>query len=391
MGNRIYITEEIANQLQDITSSIDELPKDIKMVLKNHKTSLGMHPSFPPEEEIPFDAMMTQKRFEEVIETIHKFDITDFSINGIQKELQACIEKCKSIEKNFKEQLEALCYNHIIDLFEVPDGLVDFHCSLVEKVDDSKAQFQGNPEPFDFEDIKHRTRLSDEVYKRRMINALITGGAMRLSNISKELIGELYEMNADLPMLYRKISAINDYILFSKNNMGLSEKKKKQGGISYLTIGNEHTKNKIVAEAEIFPILLHESIRGFLEMFAAYGLPASKKECAYVMSKADFIEAEPWDMRIGPALWDFLINKFQKPDTIELPLILTILFSQSTKKFNSLLQEIFGETNRGERMIQKILMKAKEEFETDDFEKTMDKKRTEQSLISDGYFRPEDF
>ena len=73
-------------------------------------------------------------------------------------------------------------------------------------------------ESFDFADIAHRTRLHDAVYKRRIINTIITGGAMRLSGISKELIGELYEMSPELPGLYRKITALNDYLLFTKNN-----------------------------------------------------------------------------------------------------------------------------------------------------------------------------
>jgi hypothetical protein len=274
-------------------------------------------------------------------------------------------------------------------MFQVPEGLVNFTCNLVEKVDTDKAPIS-NGEHFEFEDTAHRSRLHDAVYKRRLINAMITGGAMRLSVISKQLIGELYEMSPELPAIYKKITVLNDYLLFTKNNMGISEKAKKQAGVSYLTIGNDRVKNVVRVEAEIFPILLHESIRGFLEMFAAYGLPSSKKECAYIMSKADFIDAEPWDMRIGPAIWDYLMMRFEEPETENIPMLLTVLFSQTTNKFNSILQEIFGETKRGERMVQKILMKAQEEFEADDFEKLMAKKQTDNSMITDGYFIPEE-
>ena len=51
-----------------------------------------------------------------------------------------------------------------------------------------------------------------------------------------------YELNPELPKLYKEIIALNEYLLFTKNNMGISEKNKKQAGISYLTIGNEQTK-----------------------------------------------------------------------------------------------------------------------------------------------------
>jgi hypothetical protein len=172
--------------------------------------------------------------------------------------------------------------------------------------------------------------------------------------------------------------------------MGISEENKKQSGISYLTIGDENTKNKVMVQAEIFPILLYESIRGFLEMFAAYGLPSSKQECGYVMSKADFINAEPWDMRIGPELWDYLMDAFDNPETQDLPMILTILFSQHTDKFNEILQEIFGKTKASQIIAQKILNKAYSELDVDDFEELMSKKQTETDIIADNYFLPEE-
>jgi hypothetical protein len=172
--------------------------------------------------------------------------------------------------------------------------------------------------------------------------------------------------------------------------MGISEQNKKQSGISYLTIGNENTKNKVISQAEIFPVLLYESIRGFLEMFAAYGLPSSKQECAYVMSKADFINAEPWDMRMGPELWDYLMDAFDNPETQDLPMILTILFSQRTEKFNNMLQEIFGKTKTAQTIAQKILQKAYSDIEADDFEELMKKKQTETDIITDNYFLPEE-
>jgi len=389
MAKTIYITEDIAQELLSRIHPMSELPQDIKNVLKNHKTSLGAHPSFPPEEEMPFDTQLTMKRFEEVVSKASELELDDYSPKAIQKELKTATDKCKEIERNFKDKLENLCYNYVIDLFQVPEGLVSFTCNLVEKVDTDKAPVQ-NGEHFEFEDIAHRSRLHDAVYKRRIINAIITGGAIRLSAISKVLIGELYEMSPELPALYKRIAILNDYLLFTKNNMGISEKNKKQAGISYLTIGNEQVKNTVRTEAEIFPILLHESIRGFLEMFAAYGLPSSKKECAYVMSKADFLDAEPWVMRLGPAIWDYLMERFENPETENIPMILTVLFSQTTNKFNSMLQEIFGETKRGERVVQKILMKAHEEFEADDFDKLMAKKQMDNSIITDEYFKPEE-
>jgi hypothetical protein len=108
------------------------------------------------------------------------------------------------------------------------------------------------------------------------------------------------------------------------------------------------------------------------------------------MSKADFLDAEPWDMRLGPLLWDYLTSVFKYPKSQELPMILTILFSQTTEKFNSIMQEIFGETKRSKEIAQKILTKAYNEIESDEFDELMAKKQTNTTIISDEYFLPED-
>lgn len=390
MKKIIYISENVVNELSSKLKPLEDLPQDIKNVLRNHKTSLGLHPSFPPEEEYSFDYILTKKRFDELCHEVKQFNIDGFDTKSLQKRLQELMSKCKQLESNFKSKLENICYNYIIDLFKVPEGLVSFTCTLVDNVNDGKAQVKNNNELFEFNDIPHRKRLHDAVYKRRIINAIITGGALRLSVISKNLIGELYELSPELPALYKELMTLNQYMLFTKNNMGISDKSKKQSGISYLTIGNENTKNKIVAEGEIFPILLYESIRGFLEMFAAYGLPSSKSDCTYVMSKADFINAEPWDMRLGVPLWDFLMTEFDNPDNEVLPMLLTTLFSQSTDKFNKILQEILGETKLGKKYIEKILNKVNDELSYDDFDELMLKKQTDTSIISDQYYLPDE-
>jgi hypothetical protein len=108
------------------------------------------------------------------------------------------------------------------------------------------------------------------------------------------------------------------------------------------------------------------------------------------MSKADFINAEPWDMRMGPELWDYIMDIFDNPETENIPLILTTLFSQRTEKFNSILQEIFGQTKNAKTIADKILAKVEMVLETDDFDEMMAKKQTDISIISDNYFLPEE-
>ena len=54
------------------------------------------------------------------------------------------------------------------------------------------------------------------------------------------------------------------------------------------------------------------------------------------------------------------------------------------------MQEIFGETKLGKELAKKIILKAQNELEADDFEELMHKKQTDTTIINDGYFLPEE-
>ena len=62
--NKFIITEE---QLKYIRESVEikdiKLPDFIVDSIKQNKTSLGKHPSFPPENEMSFESKILKKRY----------------------------------------------------------------------------------------------------------------------------------------------------------------------------------------------------------------------------------------------------------------------------------------------------------------------------------------
>jgi hypothetical protein len=48
----------------------------------------------------------------------------------------------------------------------------------------------------------------------------------------------------------------------------------------------------------VFPVLIHELVKGVGSIISSWFTYLSKMG-KYVISKADFLSAEPWDMRIG--------------------------------------------------------------------------------------------
>lgn len=388
---RIIINEDMLadNKVKSI-ALMQELPKDIMKALARNLTSLGDHPSFPPEEEYKFDSKITLERFQQVKDDVLSIeDLADYSVQGLSKAVNQMMLECQEIENANKEALEKLCFNIVVDLFAIPEDIINFSCTLTDSISPKSIRANVKPVSTDmtFIDINHMNTLSDEVYKRRLIDALITGAAMNYSKIKKEYIGDLYEMNPKLPKLYRDIIKIMNYLMFVKNDIGISDEDKKQIGVVNVLIGNRTRRTEINAEGVIFPVLLMESIKGMMEAFAAHGLPKNKKEASYVMSKADFLAAEPWDMRMGPILWDCFEEAMQEKDTKMVPNIFVEIVSLPIDEFNNLMKEIFAKTKKSKKVFELVKQEIEERIEYSDFQDRMQTKSTESNVINDEFLR----
>lgn len=388
---RIIINEDMLadNKVKSI-ALMQELPKDIMKALARNLTSLGDHPSFPPEEEYKFDSKITLERFQQVKDDVLSIeDLADYSVQGLSKAVNQMMLECQEIENANKEALEKLCFNIVVDLFAIPEDIINFSCTLTDSISPKSIRANVKPVSTDmtFIDINHMNTLSDEVYKRRLIDALITGAAMNYSKIKKEYIGDLYEMNPKLPKLYRDIVKIMNYLMFVKNDIGISDEDKKQIGVVNVLIGNKTRRTEINAEGVIFPVLLMESIKGMMEAFAAHGLPKNKKEASYVMSKADFLAAEPWDMRMGPILWDCFEEAMQEKDTKMVPNIFVEIVSLPIDEFNNLMKEIFAKTKKSKKVFELVKQEIEERIEYSDFQDRMQTRSIESNVISDEFLR----
>lgn len=388
---RIIINEDMLadNKVKSI-ALMQELPKDIMKALARNLTSLGDHPSFPPEEEYKFDSKITLERFQQVKDDVLSIEnLADYSVQGLSKAVNQMMLECQEIENANKEALEKLCFNIVVDLFAIPEDIINFSCTLTDSISPKSIRANVKPVSTDmtFIDINHMNTLSDEVYKRRLIDALITGAAMNYSKIKKEYIGDLYEMNPKLPKLYRDIIKIMNYLMFVKNDIGISDEDKKQIGVVNVLIGNRTRRTEINAEGVIFPVLLMESIKGMMEAFAAHGLPKNKKEASYVMSKADFLAAEPWDMRMGPILWDCFEEAMQEKDTKMVPNIFVEIVSLPIDEFNNLMKEIFAKTKKSKKVFELVKQEIEERIEYSDFQDRMQTRSMESNVINDEFLR----
>ena len=391
----IYITEAQRKLLKE-NILLDELPEDITNAILQGKTSLKNNPAIPNVFENSYLETVIKKRFKETIDELKKIgEINDVPETDIPTVLNKLILKCQELEKPYRSELEKLCYNYVIGLFEVPDDTVTVDFRLVDEVDLNKSSIKLDPihddsDEIEYEDIKQFSTISDEVYKRRMLDVLAMGAGLQVSSNIKSYLSDIYDINPKLPDLYRKIIALNNYLLLTKETLGMSEENKMQIGTVEITLGNEDDKVKIEAQGEIFPVLLSECVRGFMELFASHGLPKDKKILDIVLAKSDYLKAEPWDMRIGPSLWTILSENFEGIDFKTVPYLFKKISCLSCKNFNKFMQEVLAKTKTGKRLMGKLIEKSKTEKEYNKFSDKMSKLQTDKNVITDEYIHPEE-
>lgn len=390
----IYINENVLNS-EEFKKHIlmDTLPDDVVDKIINNKTSLGNNPSIPDIFEEPFLLKMAENGFDNAKNKLKEIgEISDVEETKLGPALSKLILKCKEIEKPYRSELEKICMNFVIDLFRVPDETVDISVSLCDDVDMNRNSFIVDPniETPEFDSVKNAISIRGEVYKRRMLNVLCTGAAMRISENFDNFINEINDINPKLIDLYNKIISLNTYLLYTKNDFGIDDNNKMQLGVVEVSLGNDETKSKIESQGVILPILLMETIKGFMELFISHGLPKDVNDAITVIGRSDFIKAEPWDMKFGPILWDLFYNSSNDVTYDELPYLIKIISELSVNKFNFLMKEIFAKTKKGKHIMSKLSFKAKRNFEYDKFVDKMTKMKTDKGIITDDYIHPDE-
>lgn len=365
-----------------------ELPKHILNSLKKNQTSLGEHPAYPPEQEEMFIVNAVAQKFSKLCDGKEIVNIDE-----MKNELGRLITQCKKIETKNKNALEELCMNIVTELFSIPEDTVSIDVEIVDGVNvDDERFLPENTDDYSFDDIKDMRRLTDEIYKRRMLNALVAGASVYYSSNISQYIREIFDIDSELPSLYKKILSFNEILLFfEKDTLDKDSKNNTEGGKVSVEMNSAENSVHIKADGIIFPILLEETIKGILELAISHGLPNERSKAEYVIKKADFRLAELWDMRLGMTLWELIVSQIDDMETIEPNFFLMTLAELPVKTFNSCLGEIFAKTNRGKKILQNIISKISSEKDKDEFNDFINQNNNKgEHQIDDDYYTGEE-
>lgn len=313
---------------------------ELKRSIERGETPYSDSPFFPKKKEgerQSFEEKAATKRFADVISKLERYlgERVPNNLGGLQMLLMGLFRDVKQFESGKERQLENLAVelaeNELLD--EKYRGFIKFDAKFKNLGDAPSANFQNEPEEFSSEDIELAFEDNGEdldefldafenfdykVAKRRFFNA-ITQGFAKKGHFMFELVRDrLEEMEPGITDKYGALMALNDYLYWmlppemmeamagSQQNIGGEEE------IEFETDeSGEQTGNMIVkAKGVIFPIIVHELLKGYMDIILAPSLPEDPIQAQMVRAKADTLVNEIFDIIVGVYLWERLIQSF---------------------------------------------------------------------------------
>jgi hypothetical protein len=230
-------------------------------------------------------------------------------------------------------------------------------------------QEKGNtppPEGYSEEDLK------DEVTKRRLINGMTHGAARKGQNLF-HMAGEKLN-NADTSMTndYAKVMAANDFLYWAMDRETI-----KGQSASGVHAGNvriqiqEGGKPKIIAQGMTFSFLLHELVKGVMELISMHGRHENYEVHKYVTDKTDTLESEPDDIRLGTGIWEKVSGFVDINDGNHKAVFLHKLITRPASEFVDIMKGLVRGDEEKVRVIRGIADEASHELRDEEYGEAM--------------------
>jgi len=349
-------------------------PKDLKERmhpkleedLLSNKTSLGDSPCFPVGDERNFATALVGERFKDVVNEVKKaFNIEEIDNATLMMEMMPLVNDTMSLEEKHRKDLVELAVKMVKEEFDIPDDVV-IEAELTPYIDlEGTNMVPPSDTITEFDDHSEMEYANDSVYKRRFANAMNQGAAKKVNHMYHLADNELTNMNPKLINNYKKMMSAADYMYYLYPDLGGS----KNAGKCNVEFGSKESKRPttLVAQAMVFPVLLHELVKGCMEILSSIGIPDKAHIAEYVINKSDFVQAEPWDMRIGPGLWGKFCGMIPAEDFNLKHYVYSDISALDPKEYFQTMKEVMAGTKRGKEIISGLLNEIKRELKEDEY------------------------
>jgi len=210
-------------------------------------------------------------------------------------------------EKPYRDQLVELAKEILLKAYPIVEQTgIEIEAEIVEP---GALNMQQSNEP-DEEEISQFIEKAG-IDRRRIINSITQGASIRGTKAFYIFKDILDVMDDTLVDQYNEIIG-NAYGIYDDDNAiammlaMMSQNSASQGGESEVDWDDEEGTLVIKAKAIIFPILIHELVKGLYEILSLQGFSGDAEKNKQIVSKVDKATNEPEDLRYGKFIYDAL-------------------------------------------------------------------------------------
>ena len=185
---------------------------------------------------------------------------------------------------------------------------------------------------------------------------------------------DLNTIDRDLINLYGVMMSVNDlvyWIMPDQTTMMMAQSGESMAGKE--EVDPETDPPTVIARGITFPVLVHELIKGVMEVLATQGLPDDPRQAQMVMDSEDTLVAEVWDLRLGPVIWEKFREAYpyelMDDDKLEIQNYLFSEFSRmDAKDLFRLSKNILAGNEEGKEGLRNIVKGIMEEMKKQNYE-----------------------
>ena len=259
-------------------------------------------------------------------------------IMGIEKPKR--LQLCRLVEKIAREQYNLDKDEVLFDLEIVDVG----GCSLPEEMDIEKEVTD------DFEQTNDL-----DILKKRTINALSQGAALKSHYIFHLYHDEFEELCPGITEIYQKALIANDLIYFMLDDDDLNGQLADgddSANAGYCKLNFDGDIPVIEAKAISAPILIHEVSKAIISFLSIPGIQNMDQE---TIDETDFVMAELWDIRFGPSIWAYFHSCIDFDDYDVKKLVIMELFKLDSSDFIDFMGYVLKDKEKAKKEIKYIV------------------------------------
>ena len=362
----------------------ERMNPDIEGKLKSGEHIFGKSKSMPVGSDLQnYSEKMASKRFKEIINKVKRYHGIERINPMMMQQMFQIMSEVSQIETRHKDALEQLAIDIVSEEFDIPDQMLEATLSPpgtdLGFGDDDEEEDDDDDYDSDFnvpkapKSAQRMEELEMEVDKRRVINALMQGASKKGHYIFHMVADELDSIDPRLMGLYGKLMSLADFqywIIPDSTMSGLAggvekiewrkaeapEDEDEEEEMEKVNIEEDDEIPVVVAKAWIFPLLVHELIKGTLELSAINWADGHLdfEEQAEVVKKADTVEGELWGMRLGPGMWEKFLDCVGSDNYDMKQWLFQELTKLPAKQFHEFMKEILSGSQKCKEVIQTL-------------------------------------